>query len=341
MRCFPNIAMVLVYLFLTSLPITIYATQSITSNERITTASGVKLRNLPQSKAQEVTRLRLGTVVTVVGTSTSKEKIGTSEDFWYSVKTADGKTGWLFGSFTAPFDAGKREQTYLKLAQDRLKLENKTFGDLVDLHLFLKESVVEVKSLEVAAELEFMRLQVLQASLNLIPDAVSSQPGHNFWLKENINDIFYGVGGGVWHVNAESYWRLEQKYHSLPIAERMAWHASKLDLPELCEGHPGCQLSYIYKQEVKYLQVHPKGAHANDAISNILNEMKELTQGLKANDGVYREFLNDQPSEERIKTIAEAKKQLARLRKALIDELVIPRKAELATQLDLLIKALS
>lgn len=336
MRCFPNIAMVLVYLFLTSLPITIYATQSITSNERITTASGVKLRNLPQSKAQEVTRLRLGTVVTVVGTSTSKEKIGTSEDFWYSVKTADGKTGWLFGSFTAPFDASKREQTYLKLAQDRLKLENKTFGDLVDLHAFLTQAVTEVKTINIVAELDFLRLQVLEDSLSTIPYEDEKNNPYSIWIKNNEKDIYNDELVSSWFVKPERFKELAKKYHGLPITQRLIWAAFESEPKNKCELDLFCWVDTTIPIYVGYLKLYPNGENATEALNSVLYSLKFMNDELKQRDS----YFNNVTDEKGLKLKQELKNKILKLRKTLIDELVIPRKAELATQLDQLIKAL-
>lgn len=69
---------------------------------RITVVSSARLRTLPQTTAEEIARLPLGTIVSVLDQSAAKERIGGIEDFWYRVKTVAGESGWLFGGLTAP-----------------------------------------------------------------------------------------------------------------------------------------------------------------------------------------------------------------------------------------------
>src|SRR5829696_6274588 len=59
--------------------------QGAASSERITTATGVRLRTAPQTSADEVTKLALGVVVRELERSAAKERIGAVEDFWYRV----------------------------------------------------------------------------------------------------------------------------------------------------------------------------------------------------------------------------------------------------------------
>src|SRR5690349_17097284 len=99
------------------------AAQSPAGKSRITVASGVRVRVMPNTTAEEVTRLGVGTVVQELEQSAGKERIGSAQDYWYRVGCADGRTGWLFGGFTAPFDANDPVTIYRRIAADRLKAE--------------------------------------------------------------------------------------------------------------------------------------------------------------------------------------------------------------------------
>jgi len=66
-------------------------------------------------------------------------------------------------------------------------------------------------------------------------------------------------------------WNLEAKYHTLPIADRIAWAAAENPLPSDCEGDEVCHF-FVFAPAIKYLSLHPNGAHAAEAVKS-LNEM--------------------------------------------------------------------
>src|SRR6185369_9319011 len=74
------------------------------TRSRITVASGVRVRKAPQVSAEEVERLQIGAVLQEIEQSSSKEKVGQVEDYWYRVALQSGKEGWVFGGFTIIFD---------------------------------------------------------------------------------------------------------------------------------------------------------------------------------------------------------------------------------------------
>jgi Bacterial SH3 domain len=62
----------------------------------ITTVSAMRVRKAPQVTADEVQRLKLGTVVQVIARSGTQDTIGGKTDYWYRVNLPNGETGWLF-----------------------------------------------------------------------------------------------------------------------------------------------------------------------------------------------------------------------------------------------------
>ncbi|HKN83984.1 MAG TPA: SH3 domain-containing protein, partial [Pyrinomonadaceae bacterium] len=62
----------------------------------ITTVFAMRVRKAPQVTADEVQRLKLGTVVQIIARSSTQDTIGGKTDYWYRVNLPNGETGWLF-----------------------------------------------------------------------------------------------------------------------------------------------------------------------------------------------------------------------------------------------------
>ena len=69
-------------------------------------------------------------------------------------------------------------------------------------------------------------------------------------------------------MRSELLWKLEAKYHALPIADRIAWAAAENDQPHDCEGDEVCHL-FVFEGAIKYLNLHPNGVHAAEAVKNL------------------------------------------------------------------------
>src|SRR5215470_6922436 len=105
--------------------------------QRIVAASNVRLRAEPQRTAEELTRLALGTLLTQLETS--------ADGTWYRVQTADGKSGWVFGSLTEPFSERESMAVYRRIIQSRLKPDSLTFLDASDLFHFVDRIAPQVQ----------------------------------------------------------------------------------------------------------------------------------------------------------------------------------------------------
>ena len=97
--------------------------------EKITTVSAMRARNAPQTTAQEITRLKLGTVVNATARSSNQDTVGGKTDYWYQVNLPNGQTGWLFGGLLLDYNANQREQLLRQIIEARLKAENTDFAD--------------------------------------------------------------------------------------------------------------------------------------------------------------------------------------------------------------------
>ena len=283
----PARALLFLALFI-SFPATLSAMpQEVAARARITTATGVRLRREPQMAAEEVARLSLGVLVRELERSDQKEKVGATEDYWYRVAAPNGAEGWLFGGLTAPFDAARRGAIYLKIANDRLKIEEASFAERADLFKFLDRVAAEITGRAPQGELELLRLLALHKSLAAIPfDKLEAAP-YKDWTTEHAARIVYSEPAGQWFVRADALWALEKKYRGLPLAERIAWEASRLPLPGECEGYLPCALSVTSLTDGEYLKLYPRGAHASEAINSISEFLDSVLENLKGSNPVY------------------------------------------------------
>jgi hypothetical protein len=300
------------------------AARQSTTRSRIVTASGVRLRERPETGAGEVARLPLGVVVQELERSPDKAKVGTAEDYWYQVAAPDGARGWVFGGLTAPFDPARRVEIYRALANERLGNTAATFNELSDLVRFLDRALKETTPREAHAELELARLSALARSLVSISMEQHETPPYKSWTTEHDPDIVYSEPAGQWFVRADRFWDLQRKYRDLSLAERAAWQAAQTPLPGECEGYLPCHLSVESMTSGNYLKLYPRGPHAEAALASITELLEQVSEDLRSATPSY-----DVPREER----AEFRKSVAELRAQLVP-VASPKKAHALNLLD-------
>lgn len=290
------------------------------SRIRITTASGVRLRTSPQVAAEEVMRLPIGSVVGEVEASANTEKIAGVEDRWYRVVTLPGgkQQGWVFGGFTMVFDPAKAAESYQQIANNRLKIEQPTFTDSVDLVNFLSRVIPEVTRQDAAAELELTRLLAIAKAAAAIPIDKQEEPLYQSWVKAQGDNLVYSEPAAQWFVLSDLFWKLQQKYKSLPVADQIAWQAANNLLPGECEGFLDCNM-YAYNRTLgRYLNLYPRGAHAEEALNNLVEFLGEVIKS----EGTYS-----------VGEKADLRKALAELR-ATVTKTSSPKKAALLKMID-------
>jgi Bacterial SH3 domain len=279
--------------------------QSPAAKSRITTASGVRVRQEPRTAAAEVARLPLGVVVRELERSAQKERVGAAEDYWFRVGAPNGAEGWVFGGLTAGYDADQRDEIYKQLAASRLANETATFAELSDLVVFLERAVKEVTRPEALAELELARLLALHRSLASINMMEKDNPPYAQWTAAREGQIVYSDPAGLWFVRAETFWDLQERFKNLPIGERIAWEAARIPLPGECEGYLPCYLYLLTETEGRYLKLYPRGAHAAEALKAVADFFAAVNEDAATPNPVY-----EVPAEER----AEFQKALQGLR---------------------------
>ncbi|MDG4583108.1 MAG: hypothetical protein P9E67_03315 [Candidatus Competibacter sp.] len=174
----------------------------------------------------------------------------------------------------APFDPARREEIYRKIATERIKATETSFGDQVDLANFLKRAATETTRPEIAAEFELGYLLALKRALDFLSYDQSGKQPYKSWLEAQVREVIYNEVAGNWLIDSDRFWELHEKYHTLPIGEKIAWEGASNSLPGECEGSISCMLSHINLTEGKYLYFYPNGYHAEEALTAIADFLK-------------------------------------------------------------------
>jgi Bacterial SH3 domain len=239
-----------------------------TAQDKITIVSAMRARRAPQVSADEVRRLKLGTIVSANARSTHQETIGGKTDYWYRVNLPNGETGWLFGGLLLEYNARQRTELLRQILAARLKAENTDFADRQEIYELASSAISDTKDTSTRAEFELLKLLALANWAASFPNHLSDKSPYREWLKTHNTQLIPNEFAGNYNLRTELLWDLEKKYHSLPIADRIAWEAAQNPQPSDCEGDEVCHL-FLYEGEIKYLSVHPNGTHASEAIKNL------------------------------------------------------------------------
>jgi hypothetical protein len=141
-------------------------------------------------------------------------------------------------------------------------------------------------------------------------------------LKAHNTEVVQNEFAGGYQLRADVLWTLERKYQNLPIADRIAWEAAELWPPSDCEGDEVCHV-FLYEGEIRYLSIHPTGAHAAEALKNIAEVLT---------DEVIK-FANDKGGDKYVvEQRTELKKLLTSLRLTLA-KTTVPEKNEVTKKL--------
>ncbi len=289
---------------------------------KITSVSAMRVRKSPQIAAEEITRLKLGTIVNAVARSASQDTVAGKTDYWYRVNLPNGATGWLFGGLLLDYNAQQRTELLRQIIEARLQNENTDFADRQEIYNLAANSVREAKDVNTRAEFELLKLLALANSAQTFPDNLSDKSPYREWLKAHAAEVVRNEFAGGYNLRSEMLWNLETKYHSLPIADRIAWEAAQNQQPSDCEGDEVCHL-FLYEGAIKYLNLHPNGAHAAEALKGLTELLTDEVINT-ANDKGGDQYVVEQRSDLR--------KMLASLRTA-VAKTSAPEKTELLKKL--------
>jgi len=274
---------------------------------KITTVSAMRVRKSPQVSAEEIVRLKLGTVVNAIARSANQDSVAGKTDYWYRVNLPNGETGWLFGGLLLDYTTGQRQQLVSQIIEARFKAENTDFADRQEIYNLAASSLTEVKDVSTRAEFELLKTLALANSALAVPSEQTNKSPYREWLKAHNVEVVQNEFAGGYQLRSDVLWDLEKKYHNLPIADRIAWEASQAFPPSDCEGDEVCH-AFIEEGEIRYLSLHPTGAHVTEALKNIADILT---------DEVIK-FANDKGGDKyAVEQRTELKKLLASLRLAL------------------------
>ena len=295
--------------------------------QKITTASNVRARTGPEVAAQEVTRLKLGTVVGADARSAEQSEIGGKRDYWYRVGLPGGGQGWVFGGLLADYDPARRGEIVRRIIDERLKAETMSFDDGADFYDFVSAALAEAGAGPARGELELARLHALNRAAGSIPEGEQGRPlpPYRDFRKAHEREIYHHEFAGGWAVRPEAFWELETKYRGTEVGDRIAWDASQALRQGECEGDEVCDFLATEDTQGKYLTLYPKGAHAGEALQNIAQALASsaLDETLKRRGG-------DQYAVQEQQAV---KKALAELRAA-VAKTDAPGKAAVLKRLD-------
>jgi len=236
---------------------------------KITTVSAMRVRRAPQVAAEEVTRLKLGTVVSAVARSSEQDTVGGKTDYWYRVRLPSGGDGWLYGGLLLDYDPGLRQTLQRQIIEARLKAENTDFKDREELYDFTSGAVAEAKDGNVRAEFELLKLLALAKWAASVPDDQRDKSPYREWLKVHHTEVIRNEFGGGYDLRTELFWNLEAKYHTLKIADRIAWEATENEEPTDCESDEVCAFLNWGDRQIRYLSLHPNGTHAGEVVQSL------------------------------------------------------------------------
>ena len=241
---------------------------------KITTVSAMRVRKAPQVSAEEIRRLKLGTVVNAIARSTNQDTISGKTDYWYRVNLPNGDTGWLFGGLLLDYATEQRQQLLRTIIEARLKAENTDFADRQELYNLAASAVNESKEANTRAEFELLKVLALAHSAVTVSQEVLDKSPYREWYKAHASEVVLNEFAGGYNLNSDVLWKLETKYHTLPIADRIAWEAAQNPQPSDCEGDEVCNF-FVISDEIKYLSRHPNGAHATEALRDLAEALTD------------------------------------------------------------------
>lgn len=294
------------------------------ARQKITVASAVRARNAPDTNAPEVARLKLGTLLSADARSAEQTEIGSKTDYWYRVALPDGGQGWVFGALLADFDPRRGSETVLRIAEERLNIEEMSRDDSLDLFNFVEGAAAEARG-PAQDELERVRLHALDRAVRAMGTDGQGRLSNPEFQKAHEREIYYHELAGGWGVKPEAFWKLETKYRGTTLGDRIAWEAANALYPGECESDEVCLFLRLQDTQGRYLSLYPKGTHAAETLRNIKEALtsQELDASLKNKS-------NEQYAREEREAL---KKALTELRAA-VSKADVPEKLEVLRRLE-------
>ncbi len=195
---------------------------------KITTVAALRARRAPQVAAEEIMRLKLGTVVSAIARSTNQDTIGGKSDYWFRVNLPNGETGWLFGGLLLDYDVRQRAQLLRQIIEGRLKAERTEFADRQQIYDLAANSIAEAKDANTRAEFELLKLLAL-ANRAAGAHAAEAVKELNAALTEDVISTANGKGGDKYAVQQRTALKKSLAYLRLVLAKTSAPEKAELE----------------------------------------------------------------------------------------------------------------
>jgi hypothetical protein len=237
-------------------------------SEIIVASFSVPVRSQASQSAPLLSNVRLGSVL----------RVAEKKPEWYKVQYfADGRntTGWVPANAVNDLNASGRSEIYRQIVERNYKPQM-DFEAASEFYEFTSKLGNDLDGSDKAAEIELKRLLALRSALRTIPaDRRETAPYRDF-LKAQEKEIVYNEPAGEWLVVSNEFWSLHNKYKKTNASEMIAWEAANNPLPGECEGYVNCYLFDMRMRFGEYLNLHPNGARAGEALKNITDYLAPL-----------------------------------------------------------------
>ncbi|HEX8721357.1 MAG TPA: hypothetical protein VF736_12045 [Pyrinomonadaceae bacterium] len=299
------------------------------ARQKITVVSAVRARGAPEVGAQELTRLKLGTVLSADARSAAQAEIAGKTDYWYRVALPGGGQGWVFGGLLADYDPARRRESVRRVVEGRLQAETLSFDDALDFYNFVEGEMAGAGGTS-KGELELARLHALNRAATATGQTMDGKPTNPDFVKAHQRELYYHEFAGQWAVEPERFWELETKYRGTPLGDRIAWDAAQALYGGECESDEVCQFIGLEGTQGRYLGLYPKGAHASEALQALSEALASEQLAASLNNKSRDKYA----AEER----TALRKALAELRAA-VSKADAPEKASVLRRLNQLLPA--
>lgn len=192
---------------------------------------------------------------------------------WVPVQVAVGRVCFVSRRLITDFDVDFPERAVITIVESTARLTGRVpFGRMAAVHT-LFENRWQGIAVDGSAEMELLELQMLESTAHAIKVFRGDLRRADVaaWLDLHERRLTYNEIGGRWGVEPEWFWALHDRYRDDPLADRIAWTASRRDPRGECEGHVPCYLGRMLYGEFEYLRRHPDGAYVPETLQSILD----------------------------------------------------------------------
>jgi hypothetical protein len=240
----------------------------------IVTTFSVPVRSQAKPDAATLSNVKLGTVLRV----TEKNPA------WYKVQYSAGgqnSTGWVSASSVNDLNASGKTEIYRQIVERNYKPQM-DFESASEFYEFLSNARGELDFSDKSAEIELKRLLALRSALKTIPAEKRENSPYREFIKTQEKEIVYNEPAGQWLVVSNEFWNLHNKYKKSTVSDAIAWEAANNPLPGECSGYVNCYLFDMRMRFGEYLNLHPNGKNAAEALRSMTDYLSPIVADSQA-----------------------------------------------------------